>query len=160
MSGDTERDEAPDRPLGGYGLFIGTYLGATAGFAAWLARSGRAVPDEVRAGDLALVAVATHKSARLVSKDRVTSVLRVPFTAQRADGPPGEVEESARGRGLRRAIGEAIICPYCLALWIATGFTMGILVAPKPTRWVAFTLSAVAGSDFLQVAYRHAQDAG
>ncbi|MGH2851427.1 MAG: DUF1360 domain-containing protein [Solirubrobacteraceae bacterium] len=147
-----------DRPLGSYGVLIGTYSGVAAVFALWLRRSGRPVPDGVRTGDLALVAVATHKGARLLSKDRVTSVVRAPFTRPEEDGAAGEVEEAARGDGFRRAVGELLVCPYCVALWIASGLTGALIVAPRLARGVSFTLTALTISDFLQVAYRKAED--
>lgn len=50
--------------------------------------------------------MASHKAARMVTKDRVTSAVRAPFTRFEHDAGPGEVSESARGRGLQRAIGE------------------------------------------------------
>ena len=146
------------RPLGSYGVLIGTYAGAAAAFALWLERSGRPVSERVRPGDLALVAVATHKAARLLSKDRVTSVVRAPFTRPDADGAAGEVEEAARGRGFRRAVGELLVCPYCVGLWIASGLTGTLILAPRVARWVSFTLTALTISDFLQVAYKKAED--
>ena len=147
-----------DRPLGGYALFIATYASLCTGFVRWLVRSGRPVPEHVRAGDLALVAIATHKASRLIAKDKVTSVLRAPFTIEQSSGPAGEVDESARGRGLRRALGEALTCPFCLGLWVASALTAGLLVAPRAVRWSAFALSALGISDFLQIAYRKAED--
>ena len=106
-------------------------------FALWLRRSGRPIPDAVSPSDLALVALATHKAARLVTRDRVTSVVRAPFTRFQDDASAAEVNETARGSGLRRAIGEALVCPYCMDLWIGGTFTAGLLVAPRPVRWVA-----------------------
>jgi hypothetical protein len=109
-------------------------------------------------GDLALITVATHKASRLVAKDRVTSSVRAPFTRFEGDAGPGEVSEEARGSGLRRAIGELVICPYCIGLWIASAFAAGLVVAPHATRWVASVLSAMFGSDLLQIAYKKAED--
>jgi Protein of unknown function (DUF1360) len=146
-----------ERPLGGYAVLMGTVAAAGAGFAGWLARSGRPLPDRPAAGDLALVAVATHKASRLISKDRVTSTVRAPFTRYEDDAGPSEVSEAARGHGLRRAIGELLVCPYCLGVWIAAAFTAGLIVAPKPTRWVAAMLNAVFASDVLQIAYAKAE---
>ncbi len=108
-----------ERPLGGYAVLAGTFAGAAAGFTAWLRASDRELPEHVAPGDLALVAVATHKASRLVSKDRVTSVVRAPFTRFQDDAGPGEVDEAARGRGMRRAVGELLVCPYCVGMWIA-----------------------------------------
>jgi len=101
----------------------------------------------------------THKASRLVAKDRVTSAARAPFTRFEEDAGPGEVREAARGHGLRRAVGELIICPYCLGLWIAAAFAAGLIVAPRATRWVASVLTALFGSDVLQIAYQRAEDA-
>jgi Protein of unknown function (DUF1360) len=148
-----------ERPLGGYAALMGVFGVAVGGFATWLRRSGRELPDRVPPGDLALMTLATHKTARLISKDRVTSTVRAPFTRFEGDAGPGEVSEKARGRGLRRAVGELIICPYCIGLWIAAAFAAGFIVAPRATRWVASVLTAVFGSDLLQIAYRRAEDA-
>ena len=93
-----------------------------------------------------------------MAKDRVTSVIRAPFTRYKNDAAAGEVEEGARGRGLRRAIGELLVCPYCIGLWIASALTAGLLVAPRFARWVAVALTALTLSDFLQIAYKKAQD--
>jgi hypothetical protein len=148
-----------ERPLAGYGVLIGTFAAAAGGFGAWIARSGRALPERMDAGDMALVCVATHKASRLIAKDRVTSTLRAPFTRFEDDAGRGEVSEAARGRGLRRAIGELIVCPYCLGLWISAAFTAGLIVAPRATRWTAAVLATLFGSDLLQIAYAKAEDA-
>jgi hypothetical protein len=88
----------------------------------------------------------------------VASAVRAPFTRFHGDAGPGEVSEAARGRGLRRAVGELLVCPYCVGLWIAAMFAAGFAVAPRPTRWVASVLSAAFGSDVLQIAYKKAED--
>jgi hypothetical protein len=138
---------------------MGAYVAAVGGLAAWMRASGRSLPERVPAGDLALMTVATHKAARLISKERVTSPVRAPFTRFQGDAGPGEVSETARGHGVRRALGELLVCPYCISLWIATAFAAGFAVAPRPTRWTASVLAAVFGSDALQIAYKKAEDA-
>jgi hypothetical protein len=147
-----------ERPLGGYAALMAVFGTVVAAFSAWLKRSGREVPERPTAGDLALVTLATHKASRLLAKDRVTSTIRAPFTEFEGDAGPGEVSESARGRGLRRAVGELVICPYCLGLWIAAVFAAGLIVMPRPTRWVAGVLSAVFGSDVLQIVYKKGEE--
>jgi hypothetical protein len=134
------------------------FLGLSSAFALWFARSGRPIPERIEIGDLVLVATATHKASRLLTKDRVTSVLRAPFTRHQDDGTAGEVEEAARGHGMRLAIGELLVCPYCVGMWIAGTFTAGLLVAPRFTRWVASALTALTAADFLQIAYKKAED--
>lgn len=147
-----------DRPLGGYAALTGTFVAACGSFAAWFKASGRELPASIAPGDLALAAVATHKLSRLIAKDRVTSTVRAPFTRFENDAGPGEVEEAARGRGLRRAIGELLVCPFCLGMWVASGFTAGLLVAPRVARWVGFVIAVESASDVLQIAYKKAED--
>jgi hypothetical protein len=148
-----------ERPLGWYAALISLYVSAFASFAAWFRRSGRPLPERMDARDLALIAVAAHKGSRLLGKARIMSAVRAPFTRYQDDGGPDEVEEAARGHGLRRVIGELIVCPYCLGMWFATLFTAGLLVAPRATRWIASVLAIVFASDVLQLAYRKAEDA-
>ena len=147
-----------ERPLGGYATLVATFAASVGGFTAWMRASDRELPERIGAGDLALMTLATHKASRLLAKDRVTSSIRAPFTRFQEEGGPGEVEETARGTGLRRAIGELIVCPYCMGLWIAAAFAAGFAVAPRPTRLVASVLAAHFGSDVLQIAYKKAED--
>jgi hypothetical protein len=167
-AGQTTRDDAQaararaaqrerERPIGSYTALTVTFGGLCAGFAGWMHRTGRTLPERVAPGDLALITIATHKLSRLIAKDRVTSAIRHPFTRYQGEAGPGEVEEEARGSGLRRAIGELLICPYCIGMWIAAFFTAGLAVAPRPTRWVAAVLTALFGSDLLQIAYKRAE---
>jgi hypothetical protein len=153
-------DYAPgeERPLGGYAVLTASFAGLASGFSIWVRRSGRELPERIEARDLALITVATHKASRMLAKDRVTSAVRAPFTRYQADGAPAEVEERPRGRGLRRAIGELLICPFCLSVWIGFAFAAGLVVAPRPTRWAASVLAVVFGSDVLQVAYKQLED--
>jgi hypothetical protein len=147
-----------ERPLGGYAVLMGLFGAAAGAFVTWFRASGRELPERMEARDLALVTVATHKASRLLAKDRVASAVRAPFTRFQDDAGRGEVSEAARGRGLRRAVGELIICPYCVSMWISAAFAAGLLVAPRPTRWFAAVLTAVFGADVLQIAYKKAED--
>ena len=146
-----------ERPLGGYAVLMGTFVAAGGSFAAWLRASGRELPETFGAADLAVAAVTTHKLSRLISKDRVTSTVRAPFTRFQGDSGAGEVDEAARGRGLRRALGELLVCPFCLGLWISSAYTAGLLVAPRATRWIGFVICAETAADVLQFAYKKAE---
>ncbi len=146
-----------ERPLGAYATLMAVFAGLSGAFAAWFRRSGRALPERVSGSDLALITVATHKLSRLVTKERSTSALRAPFTRFQGDSGQGEVEEAARGHGLRRAIGELLVCPYCLSVWISAAFTAGLLVAPRATRWTATVLTSLFGADTLQIIYKRAE---
>ena len=94
--------------------------------------------------------MASHKAARTIAKDRVTSGVRAPFTTFEHDEGPGEVAERARGRGVRRAIGELLVCPYCLGMWTSAALTGMLLVVPRFTRWLAAVLTIFSGSELLQ----------
>jgi hypothetical protein len=149
-----------ERALDGYAALMASFLGLAGAFSLWLRRSERTLPERMPAPDLALLTVATHKASRLIAKDRVTSTMRAPFTRFEGDAGPGEVSEAARGRGLRRAIGELVTCPYCIGLWVASALTAGLIVAPRPTRWLAGVLTAAFGADVLQIAYKKAGVSG
>lgn len=157
-AGRAVADYAPgqNRPLRGYTGAIAAY-GAAVATSSAVARLQRRVVPDVAASDVVLLACATHKLARLIAQDTVTSPIRAPFT--RFSGPSGDSElaEEVRGSGLKHAVGELVTCPFCLAQWIATSFVFGLVFAPRATRLAAMTMSAVAGSDFLQLAYAWAQ---
>ncbi len=151
---------SPDegKPVRSYAVLMSVFSGLAGAFAVWFRRSGRELPERMDARDLALITVASHKASRMLSKDRVTTPLRAPFAHFEGEGGPGEVNERARGQGMRRAIGELLICPYCLGLWTSALLTAGLLVMPRPTRWVASVLVAFFGSEMLQIAYKNAEE--
>jgi hypothetical protein len=139
---------------------MSVFLALASSFAAWFRKSGRELPERIDAGDLLLVTTASHKASRLIAKDRVTTPFRAPFTRFQsdADAGPGEVDESPRGSGIRRAIGELLVCPYCLGMWTSAAFVAGLLVAPRFTRWVAAVFTTFFGSELLQIAYKKAEE--
>jgi hypothetical protein len=147
------------RPLGGYIAAMGTYAGVAGGLAGLARLTGRPVPTRPAAGDVVLLSIATHKLSRLLSKDTITSPLRAPFTRYDRPAGTGEVMEQVRdeGSGARHAVGELLSCPFCLSVWIATALTGGLVLAPRTTRLVSTALTAIAASDFLQLAYASAQ---
>jgi hypothetical protein len=146
-------------PLASYAAFSGAWVGGLAAALMAVRRSGRALPPPT-AGDVMLVGTASHKLSRVIAKDKITTFLRAPFTEYQGPGGPAEVEERARGTGLRRALGELLICPYCLGLWFATVLELGLVFAPRVTRLVAATFTALTISDFLQIAYKAAEERG
>jgi hypothetical protein len=146
------------RPLAGYtaltAVFGTAFVGSLA--AAWR-RNGP--PSRPGVWDLVTVGLATHKLSRLIAKDRVTSYMRAPFVRYQEPAGHGEVDEEPRGTGLRLAIGELLVCPYCLGQWVAGGFAVGLVAAPELTRLIAFLYSAETAADFLQLGYRAVEDA-
>jgi hypothetical protein len=146
------------KPLGGYAVLLSAFGALASAFAAWFHRSGRELPERIDGRDLALLTVASHKAARLIAKDKVTSAIRAPFAEYEGPAGPSEVSERPRGRGLRRVIGELLTCPYCLGMWTSAVLTAGLLVFPRFTRWTCSVLVAFFGADVLQIAYKRAED--
>jgi hypothetical protein len=147
---------SPDEPvpLGGYVGLTAVWAGAAATFVITRRRSGRPFPDRVPVGDLALLTVGTYKLSRLITKDRVMSFARAPFTRYQGDADrPSEVNEQARGHGLQKSIGELLVCPYCISQWVGGGLLAAYIRDPELGRCAAMLLTIVAGSDFLHQAW-------
>jgi hypothetical protein len=150
-------EDSEHRPLAGYAVLGGSFAAALGGSLLAARRAGRPLPERVPVADVVLAGIATHKLSRLIAKDKVTAFMRAPFTRFQEPAGHGEVEEEPRGRGLRFAIGELLVCPYCLAQWIAGGFAVGYVYAPRLTRLVAGTWTAYAIADAVQLAYSAAE---
>ncbi|MCW3038919.1 MAG: hypothetical protein JWM31_824 [Solirubrobacterales bacterium] len=148
-----------ERPLGAYLSLAPVYTGLCGAFGLWLRRADRTLPERVETRDLVVLGLATHKASRILTKSRALSAVRAPFTRFQGDAGPGEVDEAARGHGVRRAVGELLVCPYCVAVWIATLFACGLVAAPRFTRFAAGILTMVFGSDVVQLAYARAEKA-
>lgn len=121
-------------------------------------RHGVEIPQRIETRDLALISIATFKLSRMLATDRVSRFARAPFTEERVveeadDGEP-VVDERPAGEGMRRAIGELVLCPHCLSLWIATGFVGGIVAAPATTRLIASIYVTMSVSDAASKAWR------
>jgi Protein of unknown function (DUF1360) len=141
------------KPLLGYAALSAAFNGLAATYVAEHRRSGRRWPERFPLGDFALMAAATFKLSRLISKDKVTSSFRSPFTRFKGEAGPSEVEEEARGQGLQLAIGELLVCPYCVGQWVAAGFVAGYARDRDATRSAAAVFALLAASDFLQQAW-------
>lgn len=137
-------------PLGSYALLTSGYVAGSAGM---LAAARERLPRRIAARDLVLLGVATHKLSRLLTRDWVTSPLRAPFTVHAKDDVAGDVEDRSRGRGLRRALGDLLTCPWCTGAWLAAAFTFALVMRPREARLLASILAVEALSDVLHLAY-------
>jgi len=160
VEADAYRD-GQARPLGGYVVVMAAFAALLSGAAGLALATGRRLPPGVGPWDVLLLAAGTHKLSRTLAKDAITSPLRAPFTRYKQTGGPAEVMEEVRFHGgLRHSIGELITCPFCLDVWIAAGFTVGLVFAPRLTRLIVGALTAVTGADFLHLLYAKAQETG
>ncbi len=142
-------DPAHQLPLAGYGALVAVW--STLVGTVLLASKPRSL--HLGTGDTVLIGVATFQLARITARDRVLAPIRAPFTAFEETAGAGEVEEKPRGMGLRKAVGELLTCPYCLAPWIASGLAFAMARAPRKTRWLASVFAAVALADVCQQGY-------
>ena len=136
-------------PLRTYAALIATYGAVLTSATVALARRGK-LPERIPWSDLALAAAASNVLSRRITKDKITRVVRAPFTEVEGAGAPGELNETVKAEtGPKRAVGELLACPFCLSQWTSTALVLGMVVAPKPTRLVASVLSVSGVSDQL-----------
>lgn len=141
-----------DQPLGGYSVLATVFTGALAAGVGAAHRRGR-LPEDISTKDIVVCGMATHKLARLLTKDAVTSFMRAPFVRLEEKSGSNSLEESPRGRGLRRSVGELISCPECTGQWVASGLVVGLVHAPRVTRLLAAMYASLALGDMLQFVY-------
>jgi hypothetical protein len=147
-----------DQPLLGYATSMAIFTTGCVAAAIAVRRSGHELPDRYRLSDLALGGVAVHKVTRIITKEAVTSPLRMPFTRFTGDAASAELQEEVRGSGLRRSAGELLTCPFCLAPWLSSGYVAALVTAPRAARAFAAVFSLVFASDALQHVYAKLTD--
>jgi hypothetical protein len=135
----------------GYAALTGTFLVGAAAAVFGLERTGR-MPERIAAGDIALIGIGTYQLSRTLTRDRVTTFLRRPFAKEQGPAGRGEVESEAQGEGLRRVIGELLICPFCLTQWVAGAALTGLAVAPRTTRFAASVLAVRTVAEIANIA--------
>jgi hypothetical protein len=140
------------QPMGGYIVLTAAFNTALTAALVSAHRRGR-LPEEIDTKDILVLGLATHKVARLVTKDSVTSFLRAPFVRLEARGGTNSTTEHARGRGLRRSVGELLSCPECTGHWVAAGLMVGLVHAPRLTRLIGALYASLTIGDLLQYVY-------
>jgi hypothetical protein len=146
-----------ERPLLAYTALTGLFA---AGLATFLtSKRGRDLRP-MPASDVLLMGAGVHKIAHIAAKDSVTSPFRAPFVTYVDVAPGGDLRERSRGRGLRRAVGDLVTCPYCLGPWVASGLLALYAVRPAAARFVGGAFALVTVSDFLNKAYAKLQPDG
>jgi hypothetical protein len=136
-------------PYGAYAGIMGAFAGglATAGA---IARALDREPREHSALDFAVLAAASFKAARTISRDEVTSFLRAPFV----EGDAREGNETPVETGdLQQAIGELVTCSRCVGTWVAAGLSATQMIAPRFGRILTWSLAAAGANDFLQASF-------
>lgn len=140
------------RPLRHYALMSAVFAAGLTGALVAGRRNGR-LPERIPAADIVVMGVATHKISRVISKSKIGGFFRAPFTRFERPTGQGEVSEHARGTGARYAIGELLLCPYCISQWTSAGLVAGYMLDPRAIRFVSSVYTAQTIADFLQLGY-------
>lgn len=135
---------------------ISVFVGAF-GLLTLLARRSGKLPENIAGRDIVLLGAATHKLTRIISRERIAIPLRAPFTEYEGKDGAGLVKEHPRGPGLRRAIGNLLVCQFCAGPWVASMLGAGLIFAPRATRFASSIFAMVSISDFLHQAYAGAR---
>ncbi|WP_309062362.1 DUF1360 domain-containing protein [Streptomyces sp.] len=149
---DSDYDEG-EVPLRSYAALATTFVTGVGLFAVVARRRGVQLPETVPPWDLALLATATFKGSRLLTKAKITSFIRAPFTRREREAEAGEVMDTSRGNGARRAVGDLVSCPFCTSAWVAGGLVGTYACAPRAARLLCAGLTAVTAADWLQYAW-------
>jgi hypothetical protein len=145
-------DPNAELPLFGYVLLVALFV-ALVGTGIFLLRRRRDLLTTLRWPDLALLAVATHQLTWMLARDRVLAPFRAFFAKYEGSADVGELNESARGAGVWRAVADLVTGPYCLGPWVAAFLLFAYLKQPRATRLAAILLSLVAASNVLHQLY-------
>ena len=136
-------------PLVGYSL-VGGAFGLTLVGVSALEKSVNRLVERPTSHELIMLAAATFKASRIVSHERVGSVVRAPFV----EGDSSNEDAEPAGDGLQRAIGELVTCSRCVGTWAALGLISTRIIAPRTGRLLVTTLAVGAANDFLQASFR------
>jgi len=135
--------------IAAFNILLGTFL--------CLARRCPSRSD-LTTSDLLLLGLATQKASRVLTRAKVTQPLRAPFTEVEGPAGAGEIEAKPRGKGLRKGIGQLLTCPFCMGMWVASGFVYGFAFNSRMTRLVASIFAVSSVADFAQHGYVKARE--
>jgi hypothetical protein len=136
-------------PYEAYAAIMGTFVGGI-GLAGLAARVFDRNPACQTPLDLTVLALASFKAARTLTKDNVTSFVREPFV--RGTAYEGDEEPIATG-DYRQAIGELVTCSRCGGTWAAAALAVSQILSPRAGRLLTWSLAAAGANDWLQAGF-------
>ncbi len=126
------------------------FLGGLALFVSWRLSTGQGLDAfHMTVSDLVLLVFATLRMGRMLAYDLIMEPLRAPFTETLPDGTGAGDSVEARGRGLRKALGQLFSCPICAGTWSAGVLVLGMYAFPGPTRILVTILGAIGAAEVL-----------
>ncbi len=137
-----------------HAAFMALYSFLFALFVYLLRATGRGFPTAIPPFDFLLLCLATFRVTELITCDSITRFMREPFLTRRKERKPdGETEEKVKpaGGGIRRTLGELIICPWCIGVWIGTLLAYFYLWTPGIARVFLLATSVAGGGIMFQL---------
>jgi Protein of unknown function (DUF1360) len=122
---------------------LSAIYGALLGTTAIVARRREAIPRNELPG----LAAATFALSKLLVHEKVEAWVREPFVEEHGGS------RRPKGRRLRYAIGELLLCTRCTGAWSALALVGLRLWAPSTGRTVTTVLAASAGSDMFHASF-------
>ena len=103
--------------------------------------------EPIPSAELPVLAAASFRLSKLVVNDKVESWMRGPFV--------DEAQRRPKGRRLRYAVGELLLCTRCTGAWSALGLVALRVHSPAVGRTVSAVLATSAGNDLLGAAFSY-----
>ncbi len=103
---------------------------------------------EISLPELIPLSAASFALSKVIARERIGAWVREPFV----DDPVHP--NRPRGRRVRRAVGELVMCTRCVGAWSALGLVGLRIAAPRAGRTVTAVLATSAGNDFLQASFK------
>jgi hypothetical protein len=125
-----------DRSYPSYAFLIAFYNALFGAFLFLYSRRGEERLERVTGLDMFLLSFATLRTAKMLSEDEITSVVREPLIEE-IDG-----ERRPQGGGFRRSLGKLVLCPTCTGTWVAALLTYSLHLWPRYTRPFLAVMSA------------------
>jgi hypothetical protein len=104
--------------------------------------------DRITVTELAPLGAATFALSKVIARERIGAWVREPFVDDAVH------PHRPRGRRVRRALGELVMCTRCVGAWSALGLVGLRVASPQAGRTVTAVLATSATNDFLQAAFK------
>ena len=142
--GDSPRQDPLPRD---YGAINAVYAALVAGLL--VATHGRVrEEDRISGSELLPIGAATFALSKVIAREKIGAWVREPFV----DDPVHP--HRPRGRRVRRALGELVMCTRCVGAWSALGLVGLRVASPDAGRTVTAVLATSATNDFLQAGFK------
>jgi Protein of unknown function (DUF1360) len=136
--------DVPDPLPRDYGAINAVYAALLAGVLLATRERG----DRIPTAELLPLGAASFALSKVIARERIGAWVREPFVDDPVD------PHRPRGRRVRRAVGELVMCTRCVGAWSALGLVALRVASPQAGRTVTAVLATSATNDFLQAGFK------